>query len=197
VKSTLPLLCQVSHYLGETAIRIDSNSAKGVFLTLTRQTPLKTAVDNLWYNSGWVAIVMHEVCRWRLGNSSLSSFKKKENFVFLHFYINIFSLFCHPIYTLLYMPRRCCWHHRGGLTGRGEVNFLAVRAAFTFKCGAGWGRERRELTLQNLLKPSMSEWKREPPIFARLHCKTTRFGGHTYRFHRIGGRYNAKTRELV
>jgi hypothetical protein len=28
------------------------NSAKGVFLTLTRQTPLKAAVDHLWYNLG-------------------------------------------------------------------------------------------------------------------------------------------------
>jgi hypothetical protein len=34
------------------ATRIDSNSAEGVFLTLTWQTPLKEAVDNLWYNSG-------------------------------------------------------------------------------------------------------------------------------------------------
>jgi hypothetical protein len=35
VKSTLPLLCQVSYYPGETAIRIDFNSAEGVFLTPT------------------------------------------------------------------------------------------------------------------------------------------------------------------
>jgi hypothetical protein len=34
--------------------RLESNynSAEGVFLTLTRQTPLKVAVDHLWYNSG-------------------------------------------------------------------------------------------------------------------------------------------------
>jgi hypothetical protein len=38
VKSTLPLLCQVSHYPGEKAIRIDSNSAEGVFLTPTGHT---------------------------------------------------------------------------------------------------------------------------------------------------------------
>jgi hypothetical protein len=38
VKSTLPLLCHVSHYPGEMAIRIDSNSAEGVFLTPTGHT---------------------------------------------------------------------------------------------------------------------------------------------------------------
>jgi hypothetical protein len=34
--------------------RLESNynSAEEVFLTLTRQTPLKAAVDHLWYNSG-------------------------------------------------------------------------------------------------------------------------------------------------
>jgi hypothetical protein len=32
--------------------QIDYNSAEGVFLTLTRQTPLKTVIDHLWYNSG-------------------------------------------------------------------------------------------------------------------------------------------------
>jgi hypothetical protein len=53
VKSMLPLLCQVSHYSGGTAIRIDSNSAEGVFLALTQQTLLKVAIDNLWYNLGW------------------------------------------------------------------------------------------------------------------------------------------------
>jgi hypothetical protein len=35
------------------ATQIDSNSVEGVFLTLTRQTPLKATIDNLWYNSGW------------------------------------------------------------------------------------------------------------------------------------------------
>jgi hypothetical protein len=49
----LEITSHVSYYPGETATRIDSNSAEGVFLTLTRQTPLKVAVDNLWYNSGW------------------------------------------------------------------------------------------------------------------------------------------------
>jgi hypothetical protein len=49
----LEITSQVSHYPGETATQIDSNSAEGVFLTLTRQTPLKAAIDNLWYNSGW------------------------------------------------------------------------------------------------------------------------------------------------
>jgi hypothetical protein len=34
----LPLLRQVSHYPRETAIRIDSNSAEGVFLTPTGHT---------------------------------------------------------------------------------------------------------------------------------------------------------------
>jgi hypothetical protein len=43
---------QISHYLGEMVTRIDSNSAEGVLPTLTRQTPLKAGVDNLWHNSG-------------------------------------------------------------------------------------------------------------------------------------------------
>jgi hypothetical protein len=55
--STLEITSQVCHYPGETATRIDSNSAEGVFLTLTRQTPLKVAIDNLWYNSGWARTV--------------------------------------------------------------------------------------------------------------------------------------------
>jgi hypothetical protein len=38
MKSTLPQLYQVSQYPGETAIRIDSNSAEGVFLTPTGHT---------------------------------------------------------------------------------------------------------------------------------------------------------------
>jgi hypothetical protein len=49
----LEITSQVSHYPGEMATQIDSNSAEGVFLTLTRQTPLKAAIDNLWYNLGW------------------------------------------------------------------------------------------------------------------------------------------------
>jgi hypothetical protein len=53
----LEITSQVSHYPGETVTRIDSNLAEEVFLTLTRQTPLKAAVDNLWYNSGWARIV--------------------------------------------------------------------------------------------------------------------------------------------
>jgi hypothetical protein len=49
----LEITSQVSHYPGEMVTQFDSNSAEGVFLTLTRQTPLKAAIDNLWYNSGW------------------------------------------------------------------------------------------------------------------------------------------------
>jgi hypothetical protein len=45
----LEITSQVSHYPGEMATRINFNSAKGVFLTLTPQTPLKAAIDNLWY----------------------------------------------------------------------------------------------------------------------------------------------------
>jgi hypothetical protein len=56
--STLEITSQVSHYSGETVTRIDSNSAEGVFLTLTRQTLLKAAIDNLWYNSGWARIAL-------------------------------------------------------------------------------------------------------------------------------------------
>ena len=39
-ESTLPLLKSSSHYLGETAIRIDSYLAGGVFLTQTLLPPL-------------------------------------------------------------------------------------------------------------------------------------------------------------
>ena len=34
------------------ATQIDYYSAEGVFLTLTRHTPLRAAVDHLWYNLG-------------------------------------------------------------------------------------------------------------------------------------------------
>lgn len=50
------------------------------------------------------------------------------------------------------MPRRCCWHHRGGLTGKGEMNFLAVRAALTFKCGGRLRSRKRGVDFANLLK---------------------------------------------
>jgi hypothetical protein len=55
----LKITSQVSHYPGETVTRINSNSAEGVFLTLTWQTPLKAAIDNLWYNSGWARTAPH------------------------------------------------------------------------------------------------------------------------------------------
>jgi hypothetical protein len=55
----LEITSQVSHYPGETMTQIDSNSAEGLFLMLTRQTLLKAAIDNLWYNLGWARTALH------------------------------------------------------------------------------------------------------------------------------------------
>ena len=44
-----------SHYSGETAIRIDSYPAAGVFLTQTQAYRAKVALGRLWYSSGIAA----------------------------------------------------------------------------------------------------------------------------------------------
>ena len=44
-----------AHYPGETAIRIDSYPAGGVFLTQTQAYRAKAALGHLWYNPGIVA----------------------------------------------------------------------------------------------------------------------------------------------
>ena len=51
----LPLLESSSHYLGETAIQIDSYPAGGLFLALTQASPAGEPTGHLWYNSGIAA----------------------------------------------------------------------------------------------------------------------------------------------
>ena len=64
-ESTLPLLKSSSHYPGETAIRIDSYPAGGVFLTQTLLPPSGSQTSHLWHNSGeikeksWVRAAWH------------------------------------------------------------------------------------------------------------------------------------------
>ena len=41
-----------SHYLGETAIRIDSYPAGGLFLALTQASPVGEQAGHLWFDSG-------------------------------------------------------------------------------------------------------------------------------------------------
>ena len=51
-ESMFLLLKSSSHYLGETAIRIDSYPARGEFLTQTQVYQPQYALGHLWYNSG-------------------------------------------------------------------------------------------------------------------------------------------------
>ena len=44
-----------SHYPGETAIRIDSYLAGGLFLALTQASPVGEQAGHLWYDSGITA----------------------------------------------------------------------------------------------------------------------------------------------
>jgi len=44
-----------SHYPGETAIRIDSYPAGGLFLALTQASPVGEPAGHLWYDSGIAA----------------------------------------------------------------------------------------------------------------------------------------------
>ena len=48
----LPLLKSSSHYLGETAIRIDSYPAGWVFLALTQANFARAALGHLYHNLG-------------------------------------------------------------------------------------------------------------------------------------------------
>jgi hypothetical protein len=67
--------CSVKFALTSERRRLESNynSAEGVFLTLTRQTPLKAAVDHLWYNSG--TNFMGSISASTLRDPSASTFK--------------------------------------------------------------------------------------------------------------------------
>ena len=51
IESTLSLLKSSSHYPGETAIRIDSYPAGGVFLNTNPASPSGSQTSHLWYDS--------------------------------------------------------------------------------------------------------------------------------------------------
>ena len=51
VNATFAAALSSSHYPGETAIRIDSYPAGGLFLTLTHASPVGEQVGHLWYDS--------------------------------------------------------------------------------------------------------------------------------------------------
>ena len=55
VNATFAAALSSSHYPGETAIRIDSYPAGGLFLSLTHASPVGEQVGHLWYDSGIVA----------------------------------------------------------------------------------------------------------------------------------------------
>jgi len=51
VNATFAAALSSSHYLGETAIRIDSYPAGGIFLALTQASPVGEPAVHLWYDS--------------------------------------------------------------------------------------------------------------------------------------------------
>jgi len=55
VIATFAVALSSSHYLGETAIRIDSYPAGGLFLALTQASPVRKQTGHLWYDSGIAA----------------------------------------------------------------------------------------------------------------------------------------------
>ena len=55
VNATFAAALSSSHYPGETAIRIDSYPTVGVFLALTKASPVGEPTGHLWYNSGIAA----------------------------------------------------------------------------------------------------------------------------------------------
>jgi len=55
VDATFAAALSSSHYLGETAIKIDSYLAGGLFLALTQASPVGEPAGHLWYDSGIVA----------------------------------------------------------------------------------------------------------------------------------------------
>jgi len=52
VNATLAAALSSSHYPGETAIRIDSYLARGLFLALTQASAVREQTGHLWYDSG-------------------------------------------------------------------------------------------------------------------------------------------------
>jgi len=55
VNATFAAALSSSHYPGETAIRIDSYPAGGLFLALTHASPVREQAGHLWYDSGIAA----------------------------------------------------------------------------------------------------------------------------------------------
>ena len=55
VDATFAAALSSSHYPGETAIRIDSYPAGGLFLALTQASPIGEPAGHLWYDSGIAA----------------------------------------------------------------------------------------------------------------------------------------------
>ena len=55
VDATFAAALSSSHYPGETAIRIDSYPAGGVFLALTQASLVGEPTGHLWYDSGIAA----------------------------------------------------------------------------------------------------------------------------------------------
>jgi len=57
MNATFAAALSSSHYPKETAIRIDSYPAGGLFLALTQASPVGEPVGHLWYDSGITAPV--------------------------------------------------------------------------------------------------------------------------------------------
>jgi len=57
VNATFAAALSSSHYPGETAIRIDSYTAGGLFLALTQASPVGEQAGHLWYDSGIAALI--------------------------------------------------------------------------------------------------------------------------------------------
>jgi len=55
VNATFAAALSSSYYTGETAIRIDSYPARGLFLALTQASPVGEQAGHLWYDSGIAA----------------------------------------------------------------------------------------------------------------------------------------------
>ena len=55
VNATFAAALSSSHYPGETAFRIDSYLARGLFLALTQASPVGEPAGHLWYDSGIAA----------------------------------------------------------------------------------------------------------------------------------------------
>jgi len=55
VNATFAAALSSSHYLGETAIRIDSYPAGALFLALTQASPIGEPAGHLWYDLGFMA----------------------------------------------------------------------------------------------------------------------------------------------